>query len=460
MSDVTTAAACAATLRRLAREKRFAKRESDLADLANDVERPDGDSWAGVDLFTAFPADTGVVGTHPNWVERALGMLSGAAVFAPVAWTWWSFRDASRAYETMLSQGVEAEGTSFLSLWATGFEGNLTGSHLLVPMAGWSLTLILGAIALVVAHRMVAERNVRHEDKLAREAREELLIALTQAQRIMNQRRADHPQRIEGIIKSSMQKLQMAHDATRLAVTDLTDSSKQITKDMTKLVKSAKEAGEESRRLTASAADAGAALQASAQEARTAVSEAINSLESSVQSGMETTRTSLVSAGEVLQTSLHGTLSEFQSSLGAEIHDFTSQTTGSLSDFQSTMGNRLQDFTSQAVSALESAGGQLNSTVAQIGISSESNAASARALTDQIRAFADDRAASSEDFIRAVADIRATLEALEDALTRHESTMQGQASELTGARDAAERMLRVLAPSGAGPSPTAVAADF
>lgn len=430
MSDDTTAADCAAALRNLANDKRFEKRAGDLNSLAADVELPDGDAWAGVDLFAAFPADTGAASSHPNWAERLLGIASGVSVFLPVAWTWWSFRDASRAYEEMLSRGTEADGTSFLSLWATGFEGNLTGRHTLVPMAGISLSLIILAIAFLVLHRMAAEFNVRREEGLAKAARHELVSTLTHAQRIMNQRRADHPQRIEGIIKSSMQKLELAHDATRAAVTDLTDSSKQITKDMTKLVKAAKEAGEESRRLTASAADAGAALQSSAQEAREAVSAAIVSMESSVQSSLETTRASLVSAGDSLHSSLQGSLSEFQSS----------------------MGTRLQDFTDQAISALESASGQLSSSVAQIGSSSESNAASARALIEQIEAFAHDRAASSEDFTRAVAEIRSTLESLEEALTSHESTMQGQASELTGARDAAERMLRVLTPNGAGPA--------
>jgi methyl-accepting chemotaxis protein len=437
MSDDMTAAACAAQLRKLAEDDRFAKRADDLKSLATDVERADGDAWAGVDLFAAFPSDTGTASSHPNWVERLLGIASGAAVFAPVAWTWWSFRDASRAYRTMLSEGTEADGTSFLSLWATGFDGNLSGSHLLVPMAGRSLVLIILAIALVVAHRITAEFNVRREEQVAKESRHELVSALTLAQRIMNQRRADHPQRIEGIIKSSMQKLQMAHDATRVAVIDLTDSSKQITKDMTKLVKAAREAGEESRRLTESAATAGSNLQSMSQETKEAVAAAMSSLEGTVQSSLTTTHQSLTAASDSLNSSLQGTLNEFQS----------------------TMGSRLQDFTSQAVGALESASSQLNATVAQIGDSSESNAASARALTEQVQALADDRATSSDDFTRAVADIRSTLESLEEALTRHESTMQGQASELTGARDAAERMLRVLTPNGAGPRPPAVTVD-
>lgn len=436
MSDDTIAAACAANLRTLAGDKRFERRAVDLNSLASDIERPDGDAWAGVDLFTAFPSDTGTVSSHPNWVERLLGIASGVSVFAPVAWTWWSFRDASQAYEAMLSQGTEADGTSFLSLWATGFDGNLTGDHLLVPMASRSLMLIIIAISLLVAHRMVAEFNVRREEGIAKEGRHELVSALTQAQRILNQRRADHPQRIEGIIKSSMQKLQMAHDATRVAVIDLTDSSKQITKDMIKLVKSAKEAGEESRRLTESAAAAGSSLQSMSQETREAVAAAMSSLEGTVQSSLTTTQHSLTAASHSLNTSL-------QTSLG---------------DFQSSMGSRLEDFTTQAVNALESASGQLNSTVAQIGHSSESNAASAQALTEQVQAFAHDRAAGTEDFTRAVSDIRSTLEALEEALTSHESTMQGQASELTGARDAAERMLRILTPNGA--TPAGSTADF
>lgn len=479
MSDDATAAACAANLRTLASDSRFEKRAIDLNSLATDIEKPDGDSWAGLDLFAAFPTDTGAASSHPNWIERLLGIASGVAVFLPVAWTWWSFRDASRAYESMLAQGDEADGTSFLSLWATGFEGNLTGRHQLVPMAGISLSLIILAIAFLVLHRMAAEFNVRREEAAAKQARTDLVNALTQAQRIINQRRADHPQRIEGIIKSSMQKLQMAHDATRLAITDLTDSSKQITKDMTKLVKSAKEAGEESRRLTASAAEAAAALQLSADEARSAVSAAIAALESSVQSGIETTTTSLVSAGSSLDASLRGSLSEFQSSLGSQVQAFAQETTRSIGEFQSSLGSEvhgftqettrsiegldsslgahLDGFTGRAISALESASNQLNQSVAQIGSSSESNAASAGALTEQIRAFADDRAASADEFTRAVTAMRSTLESLEEALTSHESTMQGQASELTGARDAAERMLRVLTTSV--PSQTSMTAD-
>lgn len=437
MSDDTTAAACAASLRTLAADRRFERRAVDLGSLAADVERPDGDEWAGVDLFAAFPADTGTASSHPNWVERTLGIASGVSVFLPVAWTWWSFRDATRAYEIMLASGDEADGTSFLSLWATGFGGNLTGRHMLVPMAGISLSLIILAIAFLVLHRMAAEFNVRREESMAKTARQELVSALTQAQRIMNKRRADHPQRIEGIVKSSMQKLQVAHDATRAAVVDLTTSSKQVTKDMTKLIKSAREAGEESRRLTASAAEAGAALQQTAEDTKASVSGAIASLESSIESSMETTRASLTSSSDSLSSSVQGSLSEFQSSIG----------------------DRLRDFTAQAINALESASGQLSSSMAQIGTSTESNAASARALIEQIEALAADRATSSDDFTRAVADIRSTLESLEEALTSHESTMQGQASELTGARDAAERMLRVLTPNGTSSAATAFMAE-
>lgn len=459
MSDDMTAAACAASLRTMAADQRFEKRAADLGSLATDIERPGGDEWAGVDLFAAFPADTGTASSHPNWVERLLGITSGVSVFLPVAWTWWSFRDATRAYETMLATGDEADGTSFLSLWATGFDGNLTGRHMLVPMAGISLSLIVLAIAFLVLHRMAAEVNVRREEALAKAARHELVSTLTQAQRIMNKRRADHPQRIEGIIKSSMQELQLAHDATRGAVVDLTTSSKQVTKDMTKLVKSAREAGEESRRLTASAAEAGAALQQSAEDTKVSVSSAIASLESSIEASMQSTRTSLTTASDSMRSSIESSMESARASLETAGSSLSTSVQGSLSEFQSSMGDRLRDFTAQAISALESASGQLSTSVAQIGTSTESNAASARALIEQIEAFAADRATSSEDFTRAVAEIRATLESLEEALNSHETTMQGQASELTGARDAAERMLRVLTPNGASSASVPVAAE-
>src|SRR5689334_15437494 len=107
MADDTTAAACAASLRALAQDRRFDSRAADLSSLASDVEKPDGDEWAGVDLFAAFPLDTGSPASSPNWLERALGIASGVSVFLPVAWTWWSFRDASSAYQDMLATGKE-----------------------------------------------------------------------------------------------------------------------------------------------------------------------------------------------------------------------------------------------------------------------------------------------------------------------------------------------------------------
>ena len=68
---------------------------------------------------------------------------------------------------------------------------------------------------------------------------------------------------------------------------------------------------------------------------------------------------------------------------------------------------------------------------------------------DQIAAMAEDNGVAREELNQTIQEVRATLEGIESALSRHEGALQGQVSELTAARDAAERMLRRLTAFGA-----------
>jgi transcription-repair coupling factor (superfamily II helicase) len=197
-SDATSVAA---ELTKLAEDPRFSSRTSDLKDLVVDIVDPEGDAWAEVNLFAAFPADSTVRAVHRRPGENVVGAIAGAMVFAPVAWTWWGFHDASKAYKELIADSGDPEGTTFLSLWASGFDGRMDGFwgglHQLVPMAMGSLLLVAAAVVAVVLHRAIATRNVRREEESAEEARILLTSALTKAQRIVSARRADHPLRIE-----------------------------------------------------------------------------------------------------------------------------------------------------------------------------------------------------------------------------------------------------------------------
>ena len=121
-----------------------------------------------------------------------------------------------------------------------------------------------------------------------------------------------------------------------------------------------------------------------------------------------------------------------------------------LSQFERALGEHLDSLTSQAVSAITQSGESLGGIVGQIEGSARTNASAANALAEQVALMRDDQEAARTDLSHALGDVRAALEAIESMLLRHEGTLQGQTSELSGARDAAERMLRQLTASAAG----------
>lgn len=457
---------CADQLRDLARDPRFESRAQDLDALAADIASPDGDSWADVDLFAAFPADATTHLRHTNIVERSLGVLAGVSVFLPVGWTWLSFHRASEAYERMISAGEEPEGRTFLSLWATGFEGRLSGSHELVPMAMVSVVLIALAIVSLVAHRLVAGFNVRREEQAAHHAQRELVAVLTRAQVILSARRANHPLRVEGIIKSSMKKLREAHEAARRVIADLTETSTAVSSSVGELVDSAKKAGEDTRRLIASAAELQTQLNATTERHQAAVTTSLETVEAAVTTSIAavehsvtgtmsqvdqhiTSATSqleqrVTSAASLLEQNVTSTVRAAQASVDDSAKQLRDGLRESLSELESAMGTRFAEFRDDAVEGIRRAGESLHGAVDGIGASAERNAEAASSLSQQIAAMTDDNATTRAEFIAAIADIRAAVDGIESALLRHEGALQGQASELSGARDAAERMLRRL----------------
>lgn len=264
----------------LTEDPRFSPRKADLKELVVDIVDPDGDAWADVNLFAAFPTESTVKAVYRRPAENVVGAVAGAMVFAPVAWTWWGFHDASKAYEELITESGDPEGSTFLSLWAQGFDGRMDGFwgglHQLVPMAMGSLLLVAAAVVAVILHRAIATRNVRREEEAAEEARILLTSALTKAQRVVSSRRADHPLRIEGIIKSSMEQLRAAHTDTASATRDLAVTAADVKTSIASLLDTVKSAGEEA-----------ASILARANEVNQTVSTSIAKVESSMAS-MET----------------------------------------------------------------------------------------------------------------------------------------------------------------------------
>ncbi len=458
MSD-HDAARCSNGLRELARDSRFTPRAHQLEDLAGALADPDNDNWAGVDLFAAFPPEASIRLRHRNAVERPVGVLAAMSVFLPVGWTWLEFHRASAAYAEMIQTGGEPEGRTFLGLWASGFDGRLGARSHLAPMAMVSLSLIVFAIFCIVAHRVIAEANVRREERLFREARTELVQTLTAASLVMNSRRADHPQRIEGIIKSSMDKLRKTQDAARKATLELSETAENVNTGVQEMLDSVQSARVETEALLVQAKSTHETLESATKKTGEALSASITSLDTTIKTGVEAAKTSVgesVSAAEVM---VRETLHASRSNVDASAEELSRLLSEALTKFQVAMGDHIDDLTGQTVRAIDASGQGLMGVIDRIGESTSLSAGAADSLAEQVTIMRDDNAAARQDLERAMEDLRSTLEAIEMALGSHESTLQGHASELTGTRDAAERMLRHLTASVAAVNGNGVPLD-
>jgi hypothetical protein len=454
---------CAQRLTVLAADERFASRGDDLRALAVDIADPEADKWSAINLFSAFPADSVVRLHHSSLLERVVGIVAAVSVFLPVGWTWWGFHDAAAAYERMLADGGEREGTTFLGLWTTGFEGRMTGWHLLVPMALVSLGLIALAIASLVAHRLVADRNVRREERAALAAQAELSSCLTAAQIILDSRRADHPLRIESIVKSSMEKLNKAHTATRKAVGVLSDTSERVSAGLVDMVASLEQAAVQAGVVVDRSREANESLRSVVTATESAVTSSLSKLDASVVSaqaavvGSISTLDTTVAAAQsavagsisTLDGSVSSSVDSARTAMDASGRQLAEGLSASLRSFEMTMATTLDTLRAETVTEVGRAGESLREVVQHIGASAQENSAAASRLTEQIAAMADDNGAARDELNHTIQEVRATLEGIEGALSSHESTLQGHVTELTAARDTAERMLRRLTAYGA-----------
>lgn len=444
---------CALKITQLAADPRFEQRAEDLSSLATDLATAGGDSWAGTDLFAAFASSAAIRLERANGAEQLVGALAGISVFLPVAWTWWGFHSASDAYEKLLSESGEPEGTTFLALWATGFDGRLNGLHRLVPMGLISLTLILFAILCVVSHRVLAGSNVRAEDREARLARVELVSALTGAQRVLNTRRADHPARIEGIIKSSMEELRRAHETTGHLITQLSTTAEKVEVGLTGILTSIETARAELVTVLDRSREANETLEAASKSTQTAITLCVASLDEAVTQAIREANATMTGVTAQTEAAVTGSISKLDDALDRAIREAESSLTlsaeqlrigllDSTARFEQSLGARVEELRDATVAEVANAGSSLHGVVNSLGESANTNASAARELTLKIGVMAEDNAITREELIRSLEEMRRTLEGIEGGLDRHESVLQGHASDLSGARDAAERLLR------------------
>ncbi|GAB4007104.1 hypothetical protein [Nocardioides ultimimeridianus] len=419
MGVAPTADWCAAELRELANDPRFADRRDDLEALAADVADPDGDTWAGVDLFQAFPAaDTPRI-THKNLAEIVLGMVAGVAVFLPVGWTWWSFKDASSAYRALIAEKGDPEGTTFLSLWTTGFEGHLSSMHRLVPTAMVSVLLVLLAVLSLVAHRGAAGLNVRKEEDARHKARTRLLAAMTRTSLVLHTRRADHPQRIEGIIKSSLESLSQAHESAKGVLKKVEKSSAEVGRGLAVLVETLRATTDEAQALVNSTTAAAEATTAATAQTRATLEAGTASVEAAVAAGAAGIEAVVAQGAEELKRASASTSALLGETIDTAIGRFEQRTVGAVAEAADNLVN----------------------TVGHISSSAADSSAAARDFSARVAEFAGAQEDAQRDILGVITQVENALSRIDQTLGRHEGALQGQVTELSAARDAAERML-------------------
>lgn len=383
---------CAEELRSLAADPTYGNRAEDLEGLANAVADDDDDSWTGIDLFGAFPPDTAVSVTHKGTIEKLLGLSAGISVFLPVAWTWWSLRQASAAYKDVLADNG-GERRTFLAMWTEGFGGRLEYIHQLVPMAMISVALIVLAMTLIAGHRLASQVNVTGEERRTADAQSRLVAALTKAQRCLNERRADDSEHLAGIVRRSTRKLREAHEDLQRSTEALAAVTERVSGELQPLFESATAASRELKEAALAAKGASGDLGTSASDLAGKVTEALKDLES-----------------------------------GLDRH---------ITELRDSTGSSLKELSDKSTSVVEGLTSGATDAVSAIGTD-------VTKLHEVVTALSTTNSATNTELHSAVSQLSDVISRLDDALLRHESALQGQATELTGARDAAERMLRQL----------------
>ncbi|QIX27203.1 hypothetical protein ncot_11780 [Nocardioides sp. JQ2195] len=434
---------CALKLEELAADPRFEGRHEDLQSLATAVRDQGDGSWTGVDLIGAFPAEASITVRGMHSFERVAGAIAGISVFLPVAWTWWSLHSASKAYEDLLNAGDE-KGRTFLAMWTTGFDGRLTGNHQLVPMAMISFSLVLAAVACIVVHRLVAERNVGHEENSAREARRDLAGALGAAQRFLNERRTDDPRFLEAALKRSVKELNKAHEASRKGVEELRKATNQAVEALNSSTNQALSAlnssaeksfeslntttGKSLQALTSTTNDSLQTLGATTSKAVEDLGAVSNQLAERLQPLLDASSragaelASSAAAATTAQEQLSSSTTHIQQALTGALDEFKS----SVAQSNSQLAKNNSQVSQQTISVLQ----QFTEGLGRVAGAKDEWAHALTSGLDANRQSVDDVRAGNVEFA--------------SLLQQHQGTLQAQINDLTLATDLASQLLNEL----------------
>ncbi len=175
---------------RAAQEPLLASHHEGLHVLATDLRNaPLGSltNWYDVELASLYsPHDVVAPTSRLTRVGDFLAILAGFGIFVPLLITWDGIRSASATYSDLLAQNQLTAGSSFFSLWMSGFGGRTT-TFAQTALLTFS-TLLLVAVTYTTARIM----QVTGEGRAARReaaARAQLSEALILAQRTISEAR-------------------------------------------------------------------------------------------------------------------------------------------------------------------------------------------------------------------------------------------------------------------------------
>lgn len=404
----------AGQLRQLATDERFSARGEQLASLATAVETVDGDmqGWDSVDLFDAFSPESTIEirQSGHNRVEWFVSLLAAAAVFLPVAWTWFSMFRASGAYRDMLDAG-QGDGRSFLQLWVTGFDGRLDSWHALAPMAMVSVVLIMSAVAMVVLQRVVSNQKTLRDAHDYHAAEVRLIEVLTLVTRTISLSSMTETHSLEAMVKRSVRELNKVHAATAQSAAELQSAVEAATKTLNESLARVQPLLDDVKNATGTMNTAAQVIGVSAATAGAATQAAVTQL------AAEVTRSS-----QEWQSG-HLTAVASSSSAMAEATESLRQSTMGLSAAGQDLSRNMKELAlaGQQVPALLTSAVQtsLSETVSQVS----------RAVPE---------------FDRMTAEMAVHLSRIDGALVGNQSATQAQVTELSQARDALGQILRQL----------------
>ena len=391
-------------LRSLAADPIYARRRDDLHDLADAVESQDFRGWDRIDLHESFSPPSTIHIQPARGRETLLGALAGASVFLPIMWTWWSLREATDAFNEMIADG-SAEGQSFIQLWVSGFDGNLSALHQLSTVTVISVVLISVAIVLFVAHRILGDRSQHRTDDAYAEAEAELSEVLVLAKRSMAESILADGQSFESIIQSSLQELAKAHDATSSATEGLSET---VARAQTVLVDSMVRIEGITSALADSAAaitSASSAVETAAEETRAGTRESLAGFRDELAAHYAQHRTqssdelrAMRDAVAAARDSMLGFRDEFTQThqRAVDLVDEMAHTTRqSQSDAAERVADNL-DVVTRLLDALDSTSRELNSTIGRLepvlNLNAQTSQAQASELTrtrDELQRFND-----------------------------------------------------------------------